>query len=770
MRRRTLSVLAIVLAVLAVAPAAASVQVLPAIPKIELESPLDGLWDPLDPPSYAPLDITSPIPAAHPRLLFSASDLPAIRARAADPNSVPGRAFRQLVESADRLEVPDPIAGRLEARFGRQNLAELGLVWLLTGEEKYLTKAKAYLLAVAAAAPNYGANEVFDATEYYNTRGHVLNGLALAWDWLYPGLNDTERALLLSTITVLGTEHFIHSLTAWWGTVSTGSNFTGNNGASVGMAGLATIGDLPFADLWLARGRQLVSSYFQEGFDATGAGSEGVLYGNYGMRIPTYFGAALDGAGLPNPLLHPKIRSHPRWVAYEVLPGGGALNPLNDARYTELNPTHMLWASSHGADPDLAGWIWRNVSDRVTGGVGVAEPVAALLWHREPHDGFVPSDILALSKQFRGRGLMHVRSGWEAGDLMASFESRHNDWGEAIHQNQDVNSFTMYSHGARFVIDSGYANYLEQLLLGQDVEAARSSETEAHNYIEVDGRSQDFFGKGRLHAAVSGSWIDVAGGDARPAYMANQPKRANRWFVHLRSPDGGPGAIALADDFEQGLGPHEYRSYFQTEPGNIVETAVHDVPNEQYGTVRAPNGARMFMSVVAAHPIESAVDTFTADYEAIGTHPRLSITANAGRFQALTTLTPLGPDEWEPVASIPATNGVATRRGGDLLLMRTEDGVAHAAGLHSDAELTVVRGDDSYMIAGGSLLGSSERVLVEVHGGPATVAVSPGAIDFEGAGVTGFKAWGPRVEAVTVNGHPAAFRHCGGYVAYGPVC
>ena len=520
---RIRTVIAFVLACCAVGASAASGAgaqvVVPAIPKIELRSP-HGLWDPLDPPSFAPLDMTSPTtgrasaaavlslrPARHPG--------PCRRCRTPSPAAPSASSSSRPTASRCR----DPIAGRLEARFGRQNLAELGLVWLLTGEEKYLTKAKAYLLAVAAAAPNYGANEVFDATEYYNTRGHVLNGLALAWDWLYPGLNDTERALLLSTITVLGTEHFIHSLTAWWGTVSTGSNFTGNNGASVGMAGLATIGDLPFADLWLARGRQLVSSYFQEGFDATGAGSEGVLYGNYGMRIPTYFGAALDGAGLPNPLLHPKIRSHPRWVAYEVLPGGGALNPLNDARYTELNPTHMLWASSHGADPDLAGWIWRNVSDRVTGGVGVAEPVAALLWHREPHDGFVPSDILALSKQFRGRGLMHVRSGWEAGDLMASFESRHNDWGEAIHQNQDVNSFTMYSHGARFVIDSGYANYLEQLLLGQDVEAARSSETEAHNYIEVDGRSQDFFGKGRLHAAVSGSWIDVAGGDARPAYM-----------------------------------------------------------------------------------------------------------------------------------------------------------------------------------------------------------------------------------------------------------
>ena len=71
---------------------------------------------------------------------------------------------------------------------------------------------------------------------------------------------------------------------------------------------------------------------------------------------------------------------------------------------------------------------------------------------------------------------------------MTSFEARHNDWGEAIHQNQDVNSFTLYAHGARFVIDSGYSNYLERLLLEQSPEGARSSETEAHNYITADGR------------------------------------------------------------------------------------------------------------------------------------------------------------------------------------------------------------------------------------------------------------------------------------------
>ncbi|MEX0874062.1 MAG: DUF4962 domain-containing protein [Actinomycetota bacterium] len=748
-------------------------QTLPGIPKIEIPSLGPGLWDPLDPPSFAPLDLGPPpnADAPHPRLLFSAGDLPAIRARVSDPSSVPGRAFSSLLSYVATIEPGDPILDRPGRRFGRQDLADLGLAWLITEDESYLRKAKALLVSIAAAAPNYGAAEVFDATEYYNTRAHILNGLALAWDLLYNDLDETERALLLSALLVLGSEHFAHSLTAWWGSLSAGSNFTGNNGAAIGMAGLATWGDLPTASLWFARGRQLVLSYFQEGFDETGAGYEGVLYGNYGMRIPTYFSAAVERSGLPNPLHHPKIRRHTRWVAYEVLPGGGAVNPLNDARYYELNPTQMLWASSRGADPDLAGWIWHNVTDRIFKGGAVAEPVAAMLWHRAPDPAFTPEQILPLRQAFAGRGLFHARSGWGADDLMTSFESRHNDWGEAIHQNQDVNSFTLYAHGARLVIDSGYANYLEQLLLGQDFEGARSSETEAHNYIEVDHRSQDFFGKGRLHTATSSSWIDVAGGDARTAYMVLQPKRANRWFVHLRESGGSPGSVVLADAFRQGLGEHDHRFYLQTEPGNAISIEPTGSADEVRATFHSPNGAALAVSMLGAHALSPERDTFTADYPDIGTHPRFTAYSRGTSFQALTALVPTGAGR--PIAHgsrVAATNGVAMTSGSDLLLQRTSRGVVHAGGLHSDGTLTVRRDEERFALISGKRLRSNERMLAQIKGAPATVITDRDTVVITGPQVSGFRVWAPGAISVQVNGSGVDWASCGGYVVSPPSC
>ncbi len=351
---------------------------------------------------------------------------------------------------------------------------------------------------------------------------------------------------------------------------------------------------------------------------------------------------------------------------------------------------------------------------------------------------------------------------------MTSFESRHNDWGEAIHQNQDVNSFTLYAQGARFLIDSGYSNYIEKLVLGQDFEAARSSETEAHNYIEADDRSQDFYGKGRLHTTASASWVDIAGGDARLAYMALQPKEASRWFVHVRGDNGTPGSLVLADRFQQGLGDHDHRFYLQTEPGNkisIEETGANDVS----ATFRAPNGAALALSMRSPNILSANQDTFPADYPDIGTHPRFVTSSHGESFEAITALAPSGNGQpIEHATSVPATNGVALRSGRDLVLQSNSEQIASASGIQLRGDLAVWRDDQRFVLADGSQMLNGDRLLAQIDGDTATVATDPGQVVVEGTRVTGFRVWAPAAGEVLLNGVVVPSWKCGGYLVSTP--
>lgn len=787
-------VLALVLGNLTTGPAAGTE--VPGVDKVELEPPARGLPDPPDPPYVAPLRFEE-LPdadAPHPRLLFSTNDLKDIEERISKPGSIAERAWQRLVAWADALEVGDPIADYPERHFGRDDLAALGLLWHVTGDETYLEKAKDLLEYVLLTAPDYGAPKAPDCCEYYIRRAHKLNGLALAYDVLYPGLEGTERARrlrarLLGAILTLGGEHFAHTNTAWWGTISTGSNITGNNAAAVGTAGLAIWGDVPapIPQLWVARSSQLVRSYFVEGFDRNGAGLEGVLYGNYGLRIPTFFSHAHERAGGESFLGMDEVSRQQEWVAYEVLPGGGAVNPLNDARYYEVNPVHLTWATRHGRDPDLAGWIWEHLyrteplrseySD-------LGELLPTILWHESPEDGFSPEDVLPHARIFPDRGLVHVRSGWGPDDLMSSYESRHNDWGEGVHHNQDVNSFTLYAEGARLVVDSGYANWVEKTASG-DREGARSSETEAHNAVVVDGRSQDFHAKGHLRTAATTATVghqgslDLAVGDGRLAYLTDQPQRADRYFLHVRASDGHPDYLVVTDAFRQGGGSHDYTWFLQTEPSNtlkVVEGTDDDVAAAQ---IEAQNGAGLDLTQVAGLPVDATAGTFTASYDDIGTHPRLEIDVSGEALEAVTVLQPRGPGEVTPDVEHLDEDGAVTATvslsgAEDLVLLRTGEEPVDVDGATTNAAFTFLRrGADGepgiFGMADGTELASDDTPLVELDA-LGTVLTSPRRVVIEGAGVGSFLVRAPGSPEVLLNGEPVDVVRCGPYVAYARDC
>lgn len=736
----------------------------------------------------AALDATPPPRAGgpHPRLLFSEADLPALRARVNEAGSMRHEALELSKRGMDAYVVPvvnNAIEG--QGKFGRENMAGAALLWLLTQDSKYLDKAKAILAQQMKAAPAYGATVLFDAQEYYTERSFILSGLALAYDWLYSALSADERKQLHDAIVGLGTEVYLHANTAWWATITTASNFTGNNGTGIGTAGLAVWGEENAAPQWVARATQLLRSYGQSGFDAAGAGNEGVLYGNYGLHNPAIFSHALERAGGPNPLREGNLAHHEEWFAYEVLPGGGALNPMNDARYEELDETYMSWASAHGANPSLAQWIqkqWRKPDVGPPNVDDLSSP-SELLFYEEPPASFSPEQQLPLAKFFPGRGLVHVRSGFsDKNDFMAAFEARQTNVGQGVHQQADIGNFVLYAQGARFAIDSGYCNYVDAILAG-NANAVRSCETKGHNAVEADGRSQDYLGRGTVRTYASTAAVgdpgalDVAVSDARTAYLLLSPARADRLFLHVRAEGSYPEYLVVSDAFRQdGLLQHDYASYLHTDKANQVATSGGG--SAVSARISAPGGAVLSGTWVGAG-LGIGVDQFVADYEGAGTHPRVIVSSKSVEYDAIGVLIPAPSGQSAPpVASISATGGVAGKVAldastSDVVLERTSGDTVTAQGAKAVGAFAWLRLPSSglpkrYALVEGTRLEVNGQAIASTNGKTGTIVVGAGAVAVSGKDVGAFRvAAGGAPSRVTLNGAVVNVRDCGqGVVVY----
>jgi hypothetical protein len=502
-------------------------------------------------------------------------------------------------------------------------------------------------------------------------------------------------------------------------------------------------------------------SAFVAGYDPAGAGIEGVLYSNYGMRIPTLFAEALTRAGHPGLLSLPGIARQQTWFAMSVLPGGGAVNPLNDCRYYEINPVLTTWSIAHGATPGISRWLFDNMIRKVPGG-SVGEQIPTMLWYEPSTPADDPMLQLPLTARYRMRGLVEARSGWGADDLESSFEARQTGWGEGVHLNQDVGQVTLYAHGAKLVVDSRYANWLEKTT-SQDTEAARSSESEAHNVVVADGRSQDFFGTGRLLGAAStarlgapGS-VDVAYADARAAWLTDQPERADRTWLHVRSrgtgADATPAYVVTADRFTQGGGDHTYTSYLHTDWRNTVTVDPADAGRIHVASGEVP-GVGMDVTVTAGAPFSTAVGSFTPDddqdWARLGlsgrkAQPRIEVTTQGPSHEAIRILAPSAPGRPAPVVERrPATGGVASRvlvgpGVTDTLVLATgaEGAPVTADGVRTDGAFASVRRGAGGAVASltlvhGTYLDVDGVRLVHVLDGPATIAADGTTTDVDG--------------------------------------
>lgn len=171
----------------------------------------------------------------HPRLFLPAGGEAAIRERgASDP--VWKALLAGLRAEADRQLGSQPVERGLigrrlldQSRPALSRVMHLGLAWRLTGEKKYLERARAELLAVVAFTDGN--------PKHFLDGGEMTAAVGIGYDWCYNALDEPTRRPLREAILVKGLK--TSPTTKGWTKATNHWNPVCNGGITIGARAVA---------------------------------------------------------------------------------------------------------------------------------------------------------------------------------------------------------------------------------------------------------------------------------------------------------------------------------------------------------------------------------------------------------------------------------------------------------------------------------------------------------------------------------------------------
>lgn len=527
----------------------------------------------------------------HPRLLFSAAELAALRADTG--TGVKAAVMARLRKRCAELMAPAH-PDCLDWRERKRDIwrTRKGIFAVVSGLD---TLATGYAFTGDTAIGDYARDVVMTIIEEKladvpskswgastqgwrrgpgHDKGKFSQSIALVYDFCYDRFTAPQRARFADfarTCMILNRDTWRED---WW-QIANNRGSRGILGASWLAMALDGEAELPDGPKVMADCVWALEHYLFLAHDAAGAPFEGPGYA--GCLI--YMAAtaeALRRWGGPNLLTNTRFERVPDYLAQEMLPWGGAANNWNDC--DEVNAAIAgnlpLMGTPRGR---LIPWLARQLELHPTRGVDHMEGQTALhflLWWKESEPVRSPAELgYPLARLFPGRGIASMRTGWAPEDWLLSHYCGPQQY--KCHRQGDFNHISLYALGERFLIDAGYGGVTRKTNMEATVNRW-FGETYAHNCVMLDNDQQ-------RGTAITRGWpegemiefkhtddFDATLGDASATCGPDhRVLRALRRVVFVRR---GPAPyIAVVDVNEKDGASFRAEAHWHTDPANRVE-------------------------------------------------------------------------------------------------------------------------------------------------------------------------------------------------------
>lgn len=520
-------------------------------------------------------------PGTHPGLIFSASDMEAIRRRAAG-GGMAGEAWQRTRQMA-MADAPSVLSakqavGRDGVRLAEQ-IESMALVYQVEQNKNLGAQALAMFEQIASGIDPVEFHRTVDS-DFFATE-HWPKAFALAWDWLQPLMDDRQRARLLSALEAWNDALFRHTESWWWRDAGYNCGAIPVGAQGILLCAIRGESNHPNLARWFNECfRKISRNYFPETWRANGICNEGPGYAHY-HKNPTMFADAVRRQGGPDLIASSGAVNAMHYLRHQWMPQGGC-GPVGDNTNYGRRVFQPIYLFGIKELADAAGlWTWEKYAD-----LDRINPLWVFLYWPDGLDPVSPGTLdLPTSHYFEidthRAGYLFARDRWD--DELASwfvFTTRYN---EANHSHYDMNSFMFTAFGEQFAAHENLFSYSNRHH-GADLE---------HNMVIVDeggmptadrptSAGDDGSILGLMTGVVAGDFADFARGDARASYADRSVRgsrpavRAERTVLFVKQ---GPNPyIVVADDIQRSEASHDYHWQWYTRAGQLTGRGIFEEP------------------------------------------------------------------------------------------------------------------------------------------------------------------------------------------------